>query len=148
MYTIGEVAKRLEIPTSTIRYYDKLDLLPSLQRTSGQRVFTQHDMDRLSIIICLKNTGMAIENIKEFIRLYSVEGDVIQEKYKMIEMQKQILVEKIEQLNQFLNHSEFKLWFFDNKVVDGEEPVYSEEAFDSWKKEFEEYKKSKRNSAC
>ncbi len=145
MYTIGEVAKRLDISSSTIRYYDKLNLLPPLEREGGQRVFTQHDIDRLAVIICLKNTGMTIENIKEFIRLHSVEGNVIQEKYRMIEMQKQILIEKIGELNQFLEHSEFKLWFFEYKVVDGEEPVYSEEAFDSWKREFEDYRKNKSN---
>ena len=55
MYSIGEVAKKTNISPSTLRYYEKEGLLPSVSRTdSGIRKFDDDDLDRLSVIECLK----------------------------------------------------------------------------------------------
>ncbi|MEI3272239.1 MAG: MerR family transcriptional regulator [Gemmiger formicilis] len=54
-YTVGEMARRLGVPASTIRYYDKEGLLPFVGRSSGGiRVFTEKDFEWLRIIECLK----------------------------------------------------------------------------------------------
>ena len=59
-YTVGEMARRLGVPASTIRYYDKEGLLPFVGRSSGGiRVFTEKDFEWLRIIECLKKTGIA-----------------------------------------------------------------------------------------
>lgn len=58
-YTVGEMAKRLHVAPSTLRYYDKEGLLPFLERSSGGiRIFQDSDFEWLSIISCLKQTGM------------------------------------------------------------------------------------------
>ena len=54
-YTVGEMARRLGVPASTIRYYDKEGLLPFVGRSSGGiRAFTEKDFEWLRIIECLK----------------------------------------------------------------------------------------------
>lgn len=63
-YTISEVAKMVGVSTSTIRYYDGLGLLLKIHRKNGQRFFTQDDVGLLSILICLKNTGMSIKGLQ------------------------------------------------------------------------------------
>ncbi len=141
-YTIGEVSKQLHIPTSNIRYYDNLGLLCTLERSSGKRLFTHDDIDRLATITCLKNTGMTIAKIQEFIELYSTEPHSVEVKYSTIATQKQIIEDKIKVLQHNLEHSEFKLWFFTHKVIDGEEPPYSEQAFANWQSEFHQWKKN------
>ena len=56
-YTVGEMAKRLGVPASTLRYYDKEGLLPFVGRSSGGiRVFEEKDFEWLRIIECLKKT--------------------------------------------------------------------------------------------
>ena len=146
-YTIGEVAKKLHIPTSTIRYYDNLGLLCTLERSSGKRLFTHNDIDRLATITCLKNTGMTIAKIQEFVELYNTEPHSVEVKYDMIATQRHIIQDKIKILEHNLEHSEFKLWFFTHKVVNGQEPPYSEEAFMSWQNEFYEWKKDNPNAS-
>ena len=50
-YSIGEAAKALDIPASTIRYYEKNGLLPHIGRTEGGiRRFTDADLDLLRLI--------------------------------------------------------------------------------------------------
>ena len=74
-YTVGEIAKKLNVAPSTLRYYDKEGLLPFVERSvGGIRVFHDEDMDWLELIECMKHTGMPIKEIKHFID-YCVEGD-------------------------------------------------------------------------
>lgn len=55
IYTVGEMAKSLGVPSSTLRYYDKEGLLPFVERSSsGIRVFHEKDYEWLQIISCLK----------------------------------------------------------------------------------------------
>ncbi|WP_287531012.1 MerR family transcriptional regulator [Veillonella sp.] len=74
-YTVGEIAKKLNITPSALRYYDKEGLLPFVERSSGGiRIFCEEDMDWLELIECMKRTGMPIKEIKHFIDC-CVEGD-------------------------------------------------------------------------
>ncbi|MCI9596743.1 MAG: MerR family transcriptional regulator [Firmicutes bacterium] len=68
LYTVGEMAKVLGIPASTLRYYDKEGLLPFVERSSGGiRMFTDKDYEWLKVIECLKRSGLSIKDIKTFI---------------------------------------------------------------------------------
>ena len=75
LYTVSEMAKRLGVAPSTLRYYDKEGLLPFIERSDGGiRMFKDTDFEWLSIIECLKKTGMPIKEIKVFID-WCIEGD-------------------------------------------------------------------------
>ena len=68
LYTVSEMAKRLGVAPSTLRYYDKEGLLPFIERSDGGiRMFKDTDFEWLSIIECLKKTGMPIKEMKVFI---------------------------------------------------------------------------------
>lgn len=55
LYTVGEIAKKLHVAPSTLRYYDKEGLLPFVERSdSGIRLFKDSDMEGLRVIECLK----------------------------------------------------------------------------------------------
>lgn len=60
IYTVGEVAKQLNMAPSTLRYYDKEGLFPFLERSGGGiRVFKDEDLSWLKIIECLKRDRYA-----------------------------------------------------------------------------------------
>ena len=60
-YTIGEMAQRLNVAPSTLRYYDKEGLLPFVERSSGGiRMFKDEDMEWLRLLGCLKKAGMPL----------------------------------------------------------------------------------------
>lgn len=88
-YTISQVAKALNIPTSTIRYYDKEGLLPTLARKeSGYRLFSDTEIEMLELIECLKETGMTIKEIKDYAQLTRLGDDSLQERHKIFLEQK------------------------------------------------------------
>ena len=66
-YSVGEMARRMGIPTSTLRYYDKEGLLPFVERTPGGiRVFGERDYEYLQLIECLKKNTSKVKNIKKY----------------------------------------------------------------------------------
>ena len=76
VYTVGEMAaKLLDIPASTLRYYDKEGLLPFVERSSGGiRLFRKSDFEWLQVIGCMKKAGMSIRDIRQYIQL-AMQGD-------------------------------------------------------------------------
>ena len=74
-YTIGQASAKLNISIDTIRYYDKQGLLPFVSRTkNGRRSFTENDLHLMRTIICLKNAGVPVAEIAEFVAL-RLDGD-------------------------------------------------------------------------
>lgn len=60
VYTVGEMAKKLDVPASTLRYYDKEGLLPFVERSSGGiRMFQESDFEWLQVIGCWKKAGLS-----------------------------------------------------------------------------------------
>ncbi|MBR4193618.1 MAG: MerR family transcriptional regulator [Oscillospiraceae bacterium] len=75
MYSIQEVSKITGLSAHTLRFYEKEGLLGSVERgPSGFRQYTDGDLEVLSGIRCLKNTGMSLQEIARFLAL-SREGD-------------------------------------------------------------------------
>lgn len=119
-YTVGETAKKIGVAPSTVRYYDKEGLLPFVGRSSGGvRLFKDEDMEWLSIIECLKKTGMPIKEIKKFIDR-CVEGDsTISERLEIIKRQKAAVLEQIEKLKETLSVLEYKQWYYETAKEKG-----------------------------
>lgn len=113
-YTVGEMAKRIGVAPSTLRYYDKEGLLPFVERSDGGiRMFKESDFDWLSIIECLKKTGMPIKEIKKFID-WGMQGDsTIEERLALIDRQRDEVFKQIEQLKSTLDTLNYKHWFYE-----------------------------------
>ncbi len=113
VYTVGEMAKILNMAPSTLRYYDKEGLLPFVERTeSGIRMFKDSDYEWLLIIDCLKNTGMGIKDIKKFIKMVMAGDTTIKERLAMIIKQRESVKEQMKKLQQTLEILDYKVWYY------------------------------------
>lgn len=100
VYTVGEMAKMLEVPASTLRYYDKEGLLPFVERSpGGMRMFQEKDFEWLQVIGCLKKAGMPLRDIRVYIELAMQGDDTIGERLALFEHQREVLREQMEQLD-------------------------------------------------
>lgn len=108
-YGIKEVAEHTGITVSALRYYDKLGLMPQLFRDeSGKRQFTEQDICWIELICCLKNSGMPLQEVKEFM-LLCIKEDACEERKKILEKHKKFILEQIESLKCSLCTMEYKL---------------------------------------
>lgn len=100
VYTVGEMAKMLEVPASTLRYYDKEGLLPFVERSpGGMRMFQEKDFERLQVIGCLKKAGMPLRDIRVYIELAMQGDDTIGERLALFEHQREVQHEQMQQLD-------------------------------------------------
>ena len=113
-YTIGEVAKIIGVAPSALRYYDKEGLLPFVERSeSGIRMFKESDLEWLSVIECLKKTGMPIREIGQFVD-WCMEGDsTIGKRMELIRQQKAAVEKQMEQLKSTMDTLNYKLWYYE-----------------------------------
>ena len=69
-YSIKEVAALVGLPPSTLRYYEEVGVIPAIARdpSSGHRIYTEGDLELLTSVACLSASGMAIADMREFVR--------------------------------------------------------------------------------
>ena len=119
-YTVGEMARRLGVPASTIRYYDKEGLLPFVGRSSGGiRVFTEKDFEWLRIIECLKKTGMSLKDIREYIELAMQGDETIARRLELFRKQRTVLETRMAELQQTMDTLDYKCWFYETAAARG-----------------------------
>lgn len=144
-YTIGEMAKRLGVAPSTLRYYDKEGLLPFLERSSsGVRVFKDADFEWLQVIECLKKTGMSLTDIKHFIALSMQGDDTIEERLTLIVHQKEAVQAQLDDLTNTLKALEFKEWYYKTAKEAGTTAVPRNMTLEELPKEYREVRKRLR----
>lgn len=69
LYSISEAAEKSSISSYTLRYYEKIGLLPPAKRkSSGSRFYTETDIQFMTFLKSLKETGMSLEDINEFVK--------------------------------------------------------------------------------
>ena len=120
VYTVGEMAKLLEVPASTLRYYDKEGLLPFVERSSGGiRMFQESDFEWLQVINCMKKAGMSIKDIRQYIQLALRGDDTIDTRLQMFQRQRQVLREQITEMQHTLRTVEYKCWFYETAKAAG-----------------------------
>ena len=139
MYTVGEMARQLNVAPSTLRYYDKEGLLPFVERSGGGiRMFKDSDLEWLSSIECLKKSGLSIKEIKVFID-WCIEGDAtIQKRYELIERRRQVTMEQIQQLQDTLTMLDFKKWYYETSLEAGTCSIHKDESIYDIPEEFRE----------
>jgi DNA-binding transcriptional MerR regulator len=68
-YTIKEVSQITGLPSSTLRYYESIGIIPAIERDlrSKQRTYTSENVDMIDMISCLHATGLSIEDMRKYI---------------------------------------------------------------------------------
>ncbi|WP_411344248.1 MerR family transcriptional regulator [Paenibacillus sp. WLX1005] len=124
-YSIGEVAKMLNLTSYTLRYYDKEGLLPFVERTAGGiRLFKDSDIEALRIIECLKDTGMPIKEIKIFIDWCSEGDTTLKQRYDMFIERKAIVEAQMEELKKTMDVINHKCWYYQTACDAGTEHIH------------------------
>lgn len=122
LYTVGEMAHETGIPASTLRYYDKEGLLPFVERTGGGiRMFTDADREALTVIECLKRSGLSIREIRSFMEMCTRGDESLAERKALFEARRDAVKAEIEQLERSLAVLEYKCWYYETAEAAGSE---------------------------
>ncbi len=120
-YSISQVAKMMGVTPSTLRYYDQEGLLPHIKRVNGIRVFEDEDFRWLRVLNCLKNTKMPIKKIRKYVELAQKGDETLQERYQLIQEQKEYILSQIQEYQYYLQEIEYKEWYYQQAIQAGSE---------------------------
>lgn len=126
-YTIKQVAERMGVTISTLRYYDKEGLLPFVdKKENGTRVFKDEDFESLNIITCMKNSGMPIKDIKRYMDMCMEGNSSLKERLQIFYNRKEVVKEQLEKLNKVMEVIEHKIWYYETAIEAGTEAIHRE----------------------
>ncbi|KRO10255.1 merr family transcriptional regulator [Paucilactobacillus hokkaidonensis] len=121
LMNINAVAKKFDLTKDTLRYWERIGLLPEIGRNqSGYRDFKERDMNWVFYIQALRNAGMSIEALIEFVKLYR-EGDQTTVARKSLLMdQRQELADKAKEIKKTIKYLDFKIDHFEDHTLNYE----------------------------
>lgn len=142
-YSIGEVSNKTKIAISTLRYYDKEGLFPTIERSNGGiRMFSDSELDIINIIECLKATGMPIKDIKQFFD-WCQEGDSsLQNRLDMFQERLEVVNKQMEELQKTMDTIKYKCWYYNTALAAGSENAAKNFPIEEMPEEIQRYKEN------
>ena len=108
--TIAEVSRKYDITTDTLRYYERIGLIPNVPRAkSGIRDYDEESCRWIELMKCMRKAGVQIEALIEYVALFQ-KGD------STLEARKQILIEQRKQLIQRMEDMQASLDRLNQKI--------------------------------
>lgn len=115
--TIAEVSKQYGLSQDTLRYYERVGMIPPVTRTAGGiRDYQEEDLGWVKLAKCMRSAGLPVESLIEYVKLFR-EGD------STIEARRDLLAERREELLEQKRHIEETLDLLDYKISRYEEAV-------------------------
>lgn len=125
--TIAEVAKKYDLSTDTLRYYERIGLVPPVTRmASGIRDYKEKDLNWVEFIKCMRGAMVSIESLVEYVSLFS-QGTATQEARKAILTEEyEALLSRIEVMQKGADRLKYKIEYYDEIMKKSEEKLRNE----------------------
>lgn len=117
MYTIKEVADKMDISEHTLRFWAKSGFFPFLTRNNNNvRMFSENDLNWVRIVKCLRSVGTQTKDVKKYIDLCIIGDSTIKERYQIILDTKAKALEQMDELKKQLELLDYKENFYKNLI--------------------------------
>lgn len=118
--TIKEVSEKYGITQDTLRYYEKAGIIPRIARTpGGVRDYQPEDLGWIEHVVCLRNAGMPVESLVEYLRLSQQGDDTFSERLELLKEQKENLKMQQRKLQDAMDRLDFKISRYQAAVETG-----------------------------
>lgn len=122
--TITEVSEKFDVSQDTLRYYERIGLLPRVNRNKSRiRDYTEEDCKWVEFIKCMRSAGLPIEVLTEYIGLFQQGDETIEARKELfIEQRKQIL-KRMEDMRKTLERLDYKITSYEQAIIDKEKAL-------------------------
>lgn len=118
---IKKVSELSGVSADTIRYYERIGLIPPVKRTpNGIRDFDEEDLRWIVFSRQMRSAGLSIESMVNYINLFQVGDETVPVRKEIIAAQIKMLKEKASELNTAIDRLEFKLANYDEHMIPAE----------------------------
>ena len=118
MYTMKEACKLTNLSYETLKYYCNEGLIPNVKRDKNNyRIFTDKNIEWITSLSCLKNCGMSISEMKEYLDLCLKGPSTIPQRQKILAIKKQNLIKKQQELQKSIDFIDWKENFYSDVLT-------------------------------
>ena len=126
---IGEVSKKYDISTDTLRFYEKVGLIPPVNRNqSGIRDYSEADLRRVEFIKCMRGAGLPIEALTQYMNLVMQGDKTIEARKEILIDQRDLLVARIQEMQKTLDLLDYKINVYEEALLKKEQEMVREVA--------------------
>lgn len=118
---IAEVSNTYDISADTLRYYERIGLLPHIARTaSGIREYSEADCGRIQFIKCMRQAHVSIEALQKYMELLDQGDETIAARKAILEEQRDLAQQRIDEMQEGLNLLNYKIDNYESLMADTE----------------------------
>ena len=118
--TIKEVGEKYGISGDTLRYYERIGMIPPVARTeSGIRNYTEKDLSFIELVLFMRGAVLPIEAIIEYVKLYQQGDETFAARLALLQDQRETLIEQKEKIENALNRLNYKIARYEVAVETG-----------------------------
>lgn len=100
---ISEVSQKMDISIDTLRYYEKIGIIPQIARTNGGvRNYTEDDLNWINLAKCMRQSGLSIEALAHYLELFQQGEDTQAERLAILSEQRETVLNTIQQMKDTL----------------------------------------------
>lgn len=116
--TITEVSKKYNIKPDTIRYYERIGLLPKIPRkNNGNRYFNEGMQGWIEMIVCLRHSGVPVEKLIDYADMLRAGDETLQAREDLLKEQLKELEQKKKDLNRSINRLKHKISLYESGEI-------------------------------
>lgn len=121
---ISEVSKKYEIPVDTLRYYEKIGLLPNVKKNeSGIRNYSEDDCKWVDFIKCMRGAGLPLEVLNQYITLFQQGDSTIEARKNILAEQRDRLSEKRDAIQTTIEKLDHKIEIYEQQIIPKEKAL-------------------------
>ena len=125
MYTMKQACEKTKLSYETLKFYCNQGLVPNVKRDkNNRRVFDDRDIAWIQSLKCLKNCGMSLSEMREYIKLCLEGESTIPERKIILDIKRNALLEQLKQVQDCIDYIDWKQSFYDD-VLSGKIEYYS-----------------------
>ena len=118
--TIKDVCERFDITQDTLRYYERVGMIPAVTRTAGGiRDYQESDLGWVQLAICMRSAGLPVEAMIEYVRLYQEGDTTISARLQLLTDQREVLLDRRKKIDETLDRLNYKIARYEIAVETG-----------------------------
>ena len=118
--TLTEVSKKYDITADTLRYYERVGMIPPVTRTvSGIRDYQEKDLNWVELAKCMRSAGLPVEAMIEYVKLFQDGDSTIPARLQLLIEQREALLQQRKQIEETLERLNYKISRYEVAVKTG-----------------------------
>lgn len=121
---IAEVSKQFDISADTLRYYERIGLLPHVHRNeSGVRDYDEQDLARVKFVKCMRGANVSIEALIEYMQLFEEGDSTLAARKAILEEQRDAVRERMAEMQAGLDRLDYKIAHYEDLIMECEKKM-------------------------